>query len=233
MDRAEAEAVYDAGRDASVEFLLELTSGYDAQIARLEERIRRLEEQARRDSRTSSKPPSSDPPKTRQQRRAEARAKAKELLRGERKAGGQTGHPGSGRELEPEDHVDEIVDHYPDVCRGCGQKFPEDERKPAGRFGRHQVAELPPISVVLVEPVGLPGVRGQDDGAAAGRDRWLGIWGELAGGVGELDRAQPDLAAGDRGAGTGSVQGELVDRHGRSDLSARRGCARRPARAAA
>jgi len=151
MDRAEAEAVYDAGREACVDFLLELTSGYEVQIARLEERIRRLEEQARRDSRTSSKPPSSDPPKTRQQRRAEARAKAKELLRGERKAGGQPGHPGSGRELKPEDQVDEIVDHYPDACRGCGQKFSEDERRPGSRFGRHQVAELPPISVILVE----------------------------------------------------------------------------------
>jgi transposase len=151
MDRAEAEAVYDAGREACVGFLLELTSVYDAQIARLEERIRRLEEQARRDSRTSSKPPSSDPPKTRQQRRAEARAKAKELLRGERKAGGQPGHPGAGRELRPEDQVDEIVDHYPDACRGCGHEFIADERRPVGRFGRHQVAELPPISVIVVE----------------------------------------------------------------------------------
>jgi transposase len=151
MDRAEAEAVYDAGREACVEFLLELTSGYDAQIARLEERIRRLEEQARRDSRTSSKPPSSDPPKTRQQRRAEARAKAKELLRGERKAGGQPGHQGAGRELEPEDQVDEIVNHYPTSCRGCGREFTADEQQPASRFGRHQVADLPPISVILVE----------------------------------------------------------------------------------
>ena len=151
MDRAEAEAVFDAGREACVEFLLELTSGYDAQIARLEERIRRLEEQARRDSRTSSKPPSSDPPKTRQQRRAEARAKAKELLRGERKAGGQPGHPGAGRELEPEDQVDEIVCHYPQACHGCGREFPGQERRPGGRFGRHQVCELPPISAILVE----------------------------------------------------------------------------------
>ena len=151
MDRAEAEAVYDAGRHACVEFLLELTSGYDAQIARLEERIRRLEEQARRDSRTSSKPPSSDPPKTRQQRRAEARARAKELLGGERQAGGQPGHRGAGRKLKPEDQVDEFVDHYPDACRGCGREFSADERQPGGRFGRHQVAELPPISVIVVE----------------------------------------------------------------------------------
>jgi transposase len=147
MDRAEAEAIYDAGRDVCVQFILELA----ARVERVEERMRRLEEQARRDSRTSSKPPSSDPPKTRQQRRAEARAKAKELLRGERKAGGQPGHRGSGRELKPEDRVDEIVDHFPDACRGCGREFEVDERRPGGRFGRHQVAELPPISVLVVE----------------------------------------------------------------------------------
>ena len=153
MDRAEAEAVYDAGREACVEFLLELTSGCDAQSARLEERIRRLEEQARRDSRTSSAPPSQDPPKTRQQRRAEARAKAKELFHkeGERKAGGQPGHGGAGRGLKPEDQVDEIVDHYPQACRGCGREFCADERQRSGRFGRHQVAELPPLSVIWIE----------------------------------------------------------------------------------
>jgi len=151
MDRSEAEAIYDSGREACVEFLLELTARFERQVAQLEGRIRQLEEQARQDSRTSSKPPSSDPPKTRQQRRAEARAKAKELLRGERKAGGQPGHHGAGRQLRPEDRVDEIVDHYPEACGGCGREFEQEERQPGSRFGRHQVAELPPISVVLVE----------------------------------------------------------------------------------
>ena len=47
--------------------------------------------------------------------------------------------------------MDEIVDHYPDACRGCGREFSADERRSGGRFGRHQVAELPPISVILVE----------------------------------------------------------------------------------
>ena len=126
MDRAEAEAIYDSGRVACVEFILDLAS----RVERHDERLRRLEEQARQDSRTSSRPPSSDPPKTRQQRRAEARAKAKELLRGERKAGGQTGHRGAGRELTPEDQVDQIVDHYPQACRGCGREFSEDEQRP-------------------------------------------------------------------------------------------------------
>jgi transposase len=118
------------------------------------DRLKRLEDQARQDSRTSSRPPSTDPPKTRAQRRAEARAKAKELARkeGERRgAGGQPGHRGAGRELKPEDQIDEIVDHYPDACGGCGERFEEEQRTPGGRFGRHQVAELPPISVLWTE----------------------------------------------------------------------------------
>lgn len=76
-----------------------------------------------------------DPPKTRAQRRAEARAKAKELMRREgeqRQAGGQSGHRGAGRELRPEDQVDEIVDHYPDARGGCGREFLAEERQPSG-----------------------------------------------------------------------------------------------------
>jgi transposase len=69
----------------------------------------------------------------------------------ERKPGGQEGHRGAGRKLAAEDRVAEIVDHYPQACRGCGREFGTDERRPRGRFGRHQVAELPPISVLLVE----------------------------------------------------------------------------------
>lgn len=155
MERAEAEAVYDSGREACIEFLLGLTSGYDAQIERLEERIGRLEAQARQDSRTSSRPPSLDPPESRQQRRAEARARAKELLakRGDQKreAGAQPGHRGVGREHAPEEQVDEIVCHYPEACRGCGREFTVEEQRPAGRFGVHQVVDLPPISVITVE----------------------------------------------------------------------------------
>jgi transposase len=150
MERVEAEAIYDSGRDACVEFILDLA----ARVQQLDERLARLEAQARQDSRTSSKPPSSDPPKTRAQRRAEARAKAKELMRREgeqRTAGGQSGHRGVGRELRPEDQIDEIVDHYPQACGGCGREFSAEERRPRRRFGRHQVAELPPISVVWTE----------------------------------------------------------------------------------
>jgi transposase len=150
MDRAEAETIYDSGRESCVQWIVDLT----ARVRELEERLGRVEAQAREDSRTSSKPPSADPPKSRAQRRAEARAKAKELMRKEgerRKQGGQPGHRGAGRELKPSDQMDEIVDHYPEVCGGCGRGFAPEQQRPSGRFGRHQVAELPPISVLFSE----------------------------------------------------------------------------------
>ena len=66
MERAEAEAIYDAGREAVVAVLLRM----DQQIRRLEERVARqderiaqLERRLNRNSRNSSTPPSADPPK--------------------------------------------------------------------------------------------------------------------------------------------------------------------------
>lgn len=67
MERAEAEAVYDAGREACVEFLVELTARYERQVTRLEARIERLEEKLRENSQNSSRPPSADPPAKRPQ----------------------------------------------------------------------------------------------------------------------------------------------------------------------
>ncbi len=58
MERSAAEAVYDAGREACVEFLIELTARYEREVARLMERVARLEEESRKDSSNSSSPPS-------------------------------------------------------------------------------------------------------------------------------------------------------------------------------
>jgi transposase len=143
VERSEAEAIYDSGREACIAFLM-----------RLEGRVRALEAKASATSRNSSQPPSGDAPRTRQQRRAEAREKAKELLRkdGEqRKAGGQTGHPGAGRELLSEERMAEIVDHYPQECSGCGREFTDSEKVPRHGPGRHQVADLPQTAVFYVE----------------------------------------------------------------------------------
>jgi transposase len=150
MQRSEAEAIYDSGREACVEFLMGLM---DRQL-RSEERLRALEQKAAASSRNSSSPPSVDAPKTRQQRRAQAREKAKELARKDgkkRTAGGQPGHCGTGRELLGEDQMQEIVDHYPDECSGCGREFTDSERVPRHGPGRHQVVELPTTAVFYVE----------------------------------------------------------------------------------
>jgi len=159
VGRDEVEAVAVAGGEPArvlVVSLLERADRHEREVARLEARIARLEEQSRSSSRNSSKPPSEDPPKTRKQRRAEARAKAKEWAEADRegaarKPGGQPGHRGSGRELAPEDQLDEIVDHYPSSCGGCGREFGESERLPCQCPARHQVSELPPVAVVLTE----------------------------------------------------------------------------------
>ena len=200
MERAEAEAIYDAGREVCVQFILDLA----ARVQQLEERLSRLEAAARQDSRTSSRPPSSDPPKTRAQRRAEARAKAKELMRREgeqRQAGGQPGHRGTGRVLRPEDQIDEIVDHYPDACGGCGREFTSEQRRPKRRFGRHQVAELPPISVIWTEhrthQLRCRHCRARTSAPLPPQDRRLRVRAEVAGGVGDVDRSSPCLTSRD------------------------------------
>jgi hypothetical protein len=88
-----------------------------------------------------------------------------------RKAGGPPGHPGSARELTPEDQVDEILEHYPQACGGCGREFSEDELRPGGRFAPRQVCELPSISVLVVEHrthrLRCAELRDQNDGVIA------------------------------------------------------------------
>jgi transposase len=138
VERHEAEAVYDAGRERCVDLILALAARYE----RLEARVEKLEDQLRRSSRNSSLPPSQDPPS------APPRAKKRASGRGR---GGQPGHEGSNRPLLPLEQVDELVEHWPARCHGCAHLFGEDERVDAAAPQRHQVAELPPIAVIVTE----------------------------------------------------------------------------------
>jgi transposase len=143
VERSEAEAIYDQGREAVVAVLLRM----DEQIARLEkrvaqqdERIAKLERESKRSSRNSSQPPSRDPPA------APKRGKD----RSGRGAGGQPGHEGKGRPLLPAWAVDEVVEHWPVDCV-CGHVFSEAERVAVGEPARHQVEELPVMAVQVSE----------------------------------------------------------------------------------
>jgi transposase len=143
VERSEAEAVYDRGRDAVVAVLVALSeriAAQDAQIERLTARMEELERRLNRSSRNSSAPPSQDPPGT---------AKRKPPPSG-RGPGGQPGHPGHGRRFQPLERVDELVEHWPLRC-GCGHVFGERELVPVAEPTRHQVAELPPVTVVVSE----------------------------------------------------------------------------------
>jgi transposase len=144
VERAEAEAIYAAGREAVVEVLLVMDrriQQLEARVARQDERIAQLERRLNRSSRNSSKPPSTDPPSGVLQR--------SEGLSG-RKPGGQPGHEGHGRELLPVCAVDDVLEYWPGRC-GCGYVFCEQERDQAGDPAIHQVEELPPLTVRVIE----------------------------------------------------------------------------------
>lgn len=145
MDRSEAEAIYDAGREVVVEVLLRM----DEQIRRLEERVARqderiaqLERRLNRSSRNSSAPPSADPPSVAPARRGRDSSG--------RSQGAQPGHEGRGRDLLPACAVDEVIEYWPERCR-CGHVFCADERNSLGEPARHQVEELPVMTVRVVE----------------------------------------------------------------------------------
>jgi len=149
VERSEAEAIFDAGRERVVEVLVDLAG----RLRALEDRLGRVEAGRAASSRISSTAPAADVPQTRQQRRALAREKAKQLAKDSKRRGqgAQDGHAGVGRELLPVEEVDEVVDHYPTECRGCGHEFGGAEKTPRSGAGRHQVAELPPVAVRYIE----------------------------------------------------------------------------------
>lgn len=151
MERGEAEAIYERGRDAVVSVLLALSAQNErleaqvekltARVARQDERIASLERQLGRSSRNSSQPPSADPPGAPPRRGKDSSG---------RKQGAQPGHEGKGRELLPTSAVDEVVEHWPADC-GCGHVFARSELVGAGEPARHQVEELPVMAVTVTE----------------------------------------------------------------------------------
>src|SRR6266850_7554129 len=109
----------------------------EARVATLEDMVRTLQEQLNQSSRNSSRPPSSDPLQSQRPTRP----------RGQRRRGGQPGHPGQTRTLVPVEDVDEVVVLKPEQCRGCHALLSGDDPTPF----RHQVIEIPPIKPVITE----------------------------------------------------------------------------------
>jgi transposase len=134
MTRSEAEAIYDAGKETVVRVLLMM----DARIRALEERVDSLENQLAKNSRNSSKPPSSDG----------FRKPAPKSLRekSERKSGGQPGH--TGHTLKMADKPDHTEVHRVKECEHCGRSLADQS---SDNFEKRQVYDLPPLRLIVTE----------------------------------------------------------------------------------
>ena len=110
-----------------------------AVLRALHQRLAKLEEQLQLNSDNSSQPPASDKP--RHQREKKGR------LPSGKKRGGQLGHPGQSRPLEPPEAVSEFRVYKPESCRHCGETLSGNDPAPY----RWQVTDLPPIEPVVIE----------------------------------------------------------------------------------
>jgi transposase len=111
----------------------------EARVAALEVTVQQLREQLDQTSRTSSRPPSSDPP--------QALAKRPRRESTGRRPGGQPGHEGHARGLVPIEQVDVVVPVKPERCRRCQQSLQGEDLQPQ----RQQVTEIPPVTPVVTE----------------------------------------------------------------------------------
>jgi transposase len=111
----------------------------ESRVAALEATVKQLREQVQQTSRTSSRPPSSDPPQALGQRpRREPTG---------RRPGGQPGHEGQARALVPVEEVDVVVPVKPERCHHCQHLLQGEDPQPQ----RHQVTEIPPMKPVVTE----------------------------------------------------------------------------------
>ena len=122
------------------EELVALVRAQAGEIAALKARLAELERRLGLNSSNSSKPPSSDGLKKKAARRTSSLRE-----RSGKKPGAQPGH--QGETLLQVAHPDEIVDHRPEICSGCGGGLGPDA---AEDFVARQVFDLPEPKPLIV-----------------------------------------------------------------------------------
>jgi len=141
MTPEEALSIYHAGPEVVVTLLGELSAEVELlqkQVAELQREVQRLKDQRAKNSRNSSKPPSSD---------GFTKPAPQSLRpRGNRKPGGQRGHPGST--LTMVEHPDHAILYRVDHCERCGR--PLNDEAPSG-LEKRQVFDIPPIHMEVTE----------------------------------------------------------------------------------
>jgi transposase len=120
------------------ETLIDLVLLLQDHLDELSQRVKKLEDQVAKQSRNSSKPPSSDglsKPRTRSLRRSEGR-----------KPGGQEGHP--GHTLRMREHPDYIELHSVGYCPHCATDLSDVA---VSDSMRRQVFDVPPVQIEVTE----------------------------------------------------------------------------------
>ena len=123
--------------------LRDALSASQGTVATLTARVAELERQLGLNSSNSSKPPSTDGLKkpTKKPKTTSLRVPSG------KKPGGQPGH--KGETLQQVDNPDVIVNHYPEICQGCGAPLTQDTAK---TYSVRQVVDLPqPQPLVVTE----------------------------------------------------------------------------------
>ena len=131
MDRSQAEALYDSGKEPTVSKLLELY-----------EENRRLGAEpgsVRLNSTNSSRPPSSDGPEVKKKQQSPTGLKQ----------GAQPGHKGTCKKLLPVEQMDHVHELYPSRCEKCSLPVSPATNPETSEPFRHQVFDIPE----KIEPV--------------------------------------------------------------------------------
>ena len=127
------------------------TAELEQKVEELTKLVLMLKERLDRNSGNSGKPPSSDSPDQRAERRGKGPTGGKR--------GGQPGHSGSKRELLPKEQVNEFKPLFPDECANCFCPLPQTP----DAVQRYQTVDLPVLKAHVIEwlrhRVGCPGCR--------------------------------------------------------------------------
>ena len=130
----EIHAAYQQGEGAIVQLINQLIQ----ELQTMQDQLQALQDQLNKNSKNSSKPPSSDglkKPRTKSQRKP-----------GNKKNGGQEGHV--GHTLKPVEEPDHIVVHEVEQCDLCGAILTDVE---AEDHKRRQVFDIPPVKIEVTE----------------------------------------------------------------------------------
>ncbi len=103
---------------------------------KLEKRVKELEDRLNKNSKNSSKPPSTDEfikPKSNRKK-------------SDKKSGGQKGH--KGHTLKMSDAPDEVITHKVEACQSCGHSLEEVQAKD---MEKRQVFDIPPLKMNVTE----------------------------------------------------------------------------------